>query len=188
LKGAPIGLVFCSLVLISCTGGWTSYQFGEDDFPEPSLAATYLTGAATLEITQAGTSRSVPLTHVGPGSQLLADLGANVNWRNDQGMVLNLWGYNIGGSGIPLVDDGTAADVTLHSIQDNTWWTASAFGPSGNRCIVDVTEMSATAIIGSATCRGLRWVDGASGVPIGEPPYIEGQEPFDATITFEARP
>jgi hypothetical protein len=53
---------------------------------------------------------------------------------------------------------------------------------------VDLAEVDETEVTGTATCRGLRWADGLVAPGIGEPVFIEGQEPFDAEITFEARP
>ncbi len=41
----------------------------------------------------------------------------------------------------------------------------------------------------AATCKGLRWIIGQSpSAYLGEPPYNEGEVPFDAEVTFQAPP
>lgn len=110
-------------------------------------------------------------------------IGANVTWRNDAGWGLSLLAFDGAAFGGPSSAGG---DVTIQRVSGLDFWTTSAW----DRCIVDVDELSEAGVTGSATCRGLRWVDGMSGFGAvggpGEPAYIEGQEPFDAELTFEA--
>jgi hypothetical protein len=57
------------------------------------------------------------------------------------------------------------------------------------RCVTTTEQSDADGIVGSATCRGLQWSDffSSSSTIGGFPRPIEGEEPFDAEITFEAR-
>jgi hypothetical protein len=47
--------------------------------------------------------------------------------------------------------------------------------------------MSETKFAGRVNCRELRWTDGMH-PSLDAPAYIDGQEPFDVTVTFEAEP
>jgi hypothetical protein len=119
--------------------------------------------------------------------------GAAVTWRNDAGWLLQVTVYEFGSVFAPRPtggtdDDSYYGDVTVQRIAVNEFWIARGTGPFGNRCIVDIVDASETLVQGSATCRDLRWQDGTAPDVFGEPVYIEGEEPFDAEITFEARP
>lgn len=79
--------------------------------------------------------------------------------------------------------------MTVERIDGHEHWTAGTYTAApGYSCIVDVWEMSEAVVSGRANCRSLRWTDGAAGFGMGEPVYIEGQDPFDITVTFEAVP
>jgi hypothetical protein len=161
-----------------------------------SVLATYTTGTATLQITRGATAETIVLDRLGRGSQTASLMGSSVTWRNDQGWILAVNAYDYGGGLGPFAprpseaaqDDSYSGDVSIELIADHEFWRADSYGPSGNRCIVDIEEADESAVRGSATCRGLRWTDGTA-VPLNpEALLIEGQDPFDAEITFEATP
>jgi len=163
------------------------------------VIATYATGSAQLVLTQAGQTETIQLTRVGRGSTLDNFSGAAVGWRSDDGWVLQVMAYEFGAvppnlrspaptSSATEVSGSYSGDITIQLIADHEFWTATSWSDSGNRCIVDIEDATATLIKGSATCRGLKWADGAAPANLINPVYIEGEEPFDAEITFEARP
>lgn len=166
---------------------------GEGPFPMPTVLATYTTGSADLSVTQGGQTEQLVLNEVGRGSTLNSMAGAGVTWRNDSGWSVQVTSYSFGAliapsaSGSPE-NDSYSGDLKVQRISGNEFWVARGTGISGNRCIVDIAESSASVIRGSATCRGLRWEDGTAPEMFIDPVYIEGQERFDAEITFEARP
>ena len=167
-------------------------DFG-DEPPFPSVLATYSQGSATLEVTRAGATETIVLDRVGRGSQLTSLVGTNVSWRNDQGWVLLVSVYDFGNIFGPRAsaegtDESYSGDVTVELIENHEFWKADSYSASGNRCIVDVEEADETEVRGSATCRGLRWTDGTVVQLNPEPVLIDGQDPFDAEITFEATP
>ncbi len=165
---------------------------GEYPIPSPTVLATYGQGTATIVLEPRGQSETVTLDQVGPGSELSNDIGANVTWRNADGWVLQLFAYNYDGYGPYPPASGRDAyytgDVTLQLIADHEVWRVDPYGPSGTRCLVTVDGASSDRISGSASCYDLRWSDGTAGMPFGEPAYVENEPPFDAEITFEARP
>ena len=164
-----------------------------DEGPFPSVLATYIRGSATLAITRAGTTETIALNQVGRGSQAASLVGMNVSWRNEDGWILQVNAYDISSVFGPRPSgesesESYSGDVSIQLIADHEFWRADSYGAAGNRCIVDIEEADETEVRGSATCRGLRWTDGTV-VPLNpEPVLIEGQEPFDAEITFEATP
>jgi hypothetical protein len=191
-----LGALAGAMVLGGCVfPNFAGLGLDDDDFDglQPSVLAVYSTGSATLNITQAGQARSITLERIGRGSQLTTLIGSSVTWRNDEGWSLTLNAYDFGSVLRPESTSTTdaesySADLSIQLIEDHEFWRAEGYGISGNRCIVDVAEASETEITGTATCRGLRWRDGiAAGFGV-ETGLIEEQEPFDAEITFEARP
>ena len=54
-------------------------------------------------------------------------------------------------------------------------------------CKVELTKSDKTGLAGTATCTDLRWSDAMGGFAQGRS-FIEGEAPFDATVTFEAAP
>jgi hypothetical protein len=199
---API-LMAIAIVLTGCLGSFGDFGdfgFDEDDFPMPTVLAVYSQGSATVEVKQGDTTQTIGLTRVAAGSQLMSIAGGNVTWRNDDG-----WGLQITTIDMsmdfgprPSPSAGTSpgpttapylAELAVIRIADHDFWRASGNGAqSGNRCIVDLTEASASRVAGTATCRGLRWYDGTTSPMLFDQIYIEGQDPFDAEITFEATP
>lgn len=193
-----MSLVMVALVAAGCFVPFGN--LGNDQFPLPSVAATYARGSATIDITQAGVTQTINLTRIGPGSTLNTLSGAGVWWRSDDGWGLLLttydtslmFGQSPAPSGSASPGSTTApvpGDLTIQLVADHEYWTASNFSMSGNRCIVDLAEASAERVSGSATCRGLRWIYGAAPIQFDTGAvYVDGEEPFDAEVTFEATP
>ena len=163
---------------------------GQDGIP--TVKATYATGLATLKITTGGKTSTVTLDTVVPGSQLMSTVGATVTWWNSDGWALQLQAFDI--TNVPGMPSGFDASVpgqlSIEHVNGHDFWTTQDY-TSENRCIVDVPTMSETEVRGSATCKGLRWIDGvagSSGSGFGAVPYVAGQDPFDADVTFSAKP
>jgi hypothetical protein len=150
--------------------------------PEDNLGtalATYVTGHATMTIA----GEDVELDQISPGPHLITDMGAEVYWFNDDG-----WGLRLSGGGA-VGAFAMPAMISIDRVQ-TTYWSAM---DDGGQCRVTLDEIDAKGLRGSATCTGLRWSDvlrgGVGGFwDPGGGPYVEGQPPFDATITFEAQP
>lgn len=159
-------------------------------FPEPELGPTvvYDSGLATIDFTQGDATQTLTLDEVGPNSMLDSYMGAAVTWRNDAGWIVRINAYDFVDPSVGNLPGIPSADVTVERIDGHEHWTAGTYTAApGNSCIVDVWEMSETVVSGRANCRKLRWTDSAAGYGL-EPVYIEGQDPFDITVTFEAKP
>jgi hypothetical protein len=76
----------------------------------------------------------------------------------------------------------------VQRIDGHAFWTTGSYVELSNRCIVDVTELSADRLSGQATCHALRWVDGTAQWGPNGPAYVAGEDPFDLVVTFEAQP
>jgi hypothetical protein len=140
-------------------------------------------------MTQGGTTETMTLDQIGPDSMLDSYMGATVTWRNDDGWIVRMNAYDYSDPGAGDVPGSIGGDVTVERIDGHEHWSAGSYtSTAGNRCIVDVWEMSETVVSGRANCRGLRWTDYAGGFSFGEPVFIEGQDAFDLTVTFEAKP
>jgi hypothetical protein len=195
---AGIALGLCGLL----AGGCFFPNFaglGDDPFPIPTVLATYTAGSAELRVTQGAGAEQVVLDEIGRGSTLNSLEGAGVTWRNEAGWSVQVIAYNFDSllapvaSGRPTASGSSegesySGDLKVQRIAGNEFWIARASGQSGNRCIVDIAEASASLIRGSATCRGLRWEDGTAPEMFIDPVYIEDQQPFDVEVTFEATP
>jgi hypothetical protein len=74
--------------------------------------------------------------------------------------------------------------LAFDQIADGHHWTT--FDPS--RCIVDVKVADAKEIRGTATCKGVEWIDALdmTSTPTGPKPLNEPK--FDAEVTFDAVP
>ena len=151
----------------------------------PKVLATYTTGSATLRITQSGTTQEIRLDRVGPGSQLMSVIGAEVTWRNDNGWVVRVQAYDDGGA----LPGSSFGQLSIDRVKNHGHWTTQAYDEPS--CVVKLDEVSEKAIRGSATCTAVRWLDALAGpisLGLGPAPYIAGQAPFDAEVTFEAKP
>ena len=167
---AAVALAGCSLFF----PGYTDFE----ELPEPdeNPAVVYTRGSATIEVDGA----TATLDEVSDGSGEWTDFGASVTWRGGD-WVLQLSGASGEGFGGSFGFDGY---LTVHRIGEGRHWMT--LDPS--RCIVTVERLDKDGLAGSATCRGLEWVDAISSEFVYEPPTIEGEDPFDAEITFEAGP
>jgi hypothetical protein len=182
-RGSP--LVLGLAVAVALVGGGCEYLLGypmdpEDweQFTEPSPLARYPTGTATVVI-----DGGAPLVmdRVTTPGRLDEGYGAEVVLSNEDGWFVRISGATTDSSFLGFASGW----VTLDRITDGHHWTT--MDPS--RCIVTVSQADERGLEGTASCKGLRWVDAVGGSQLGfEPAYVEGQAPFDAEITFEARP
>jgi hypothetical protein len=156
--------------------------------PVPTVRATYTSGQATLTIRQGTTAETVVLDKVAAGSQLTSDLGATVTWRNDDGWTLIVEAWDMSGLGYDLPGLLPEATLTVERVVDNEFWVAYDTDATtyAQLCNSTVKEMSDTVFRGAGTCTSLRWEDGASESGYGDPVYVDGQDPFAMTVTFEA--
>jgi hypothetical protein len=167
-----------ALVAGGCEYLYASDPFDPDAFAPPAPLATYGSGEATIAI---GTDAAMTLGRLGSGVLLDGWYGGEATWSSADGWYVRLVGASVS-SGM----SSFGGSLTLDRIVDGEHWTT--FDPA--RCIITIEAADAKALRGHATCKGLRWADALSGGGMGfaEPTYIKGQDPFDAEITFEARP
>ena len=146
----------------------------DEPFPLPTAEATFSTGSATIELD----GETVVLDELIEDSSF-GEFGWSVTWENDDGWYLQLSGFPED-LGLP----GGGAYLSLHRVQGSEHLTI--LDPS--RCVTTTDTAGADGITGSATCRGLQWIDYFASYPAGGgfPKPIDGQEPFDAEIAFEA--
>lgn len=143
------------------------------DPPGADLGAAttiYGTGRATMTVD----GEEIVLDQVSTTSQLLTGFGPDVYWFNDEG-----WGLRLSGGGTGLLMPAT---VSIDRVR-TTYWSAIDYG-SG--CRVTVAQADEQGVKGTATCTGLRWTDMLRGGPGAG--YVEGENPFDATVEFSAAP
>ena len=154
------------------------YPYPIPNEPAPGPSATYATGNATITI---GTEAAIELAHLTEGGTMVPGLGAGATFRSDDGWYVRIMGATKGGNAYM-----SPTFMTVERITDNHHWTTADPG----RCSITITKADATGLVGQASCKGMRWVDAMSnGLGANyEPPYVEGQPPFDAEITFEALP
>ncbi|MBA2718029.1 MAG: hypothetical protein H0U52_02125 [Chloroflexi bacterium] len=149
------------------------------DFPSSSPIATYSRGTATVAI--AG-GESIVLDQLGAGANVDSMYGSEVRWTGPNGWNVRLSGagFEFDGGGELMSPDG--GYLTLDRIDDGKH--SSTF--DGSRCIVDITVIDASALRGSATCKGLEWYDVMDMLagPAGPKPL--DQPKFDAEVSFEA--
>lgn len=160
--------------------GYDPYALPEDWDEEfaPETLATFESGVARIAIDGGATVTLPRLTTPGVIYEVY---GGQVTFTNDDGWYLQVMDMSSG----PLAGMSPAAYVTLDRIVDGAHWSTVDTA----RCIVDIDTADATGLVGSATCKGLRWSDVlAMDYYSYEPSYVEGEAPFDAEITFEAEP
>lgn len=152
-------------------------------FDDPEVFSNYSTGTATVQLTQGATTQTIHL-EISPGSMFDSYMGAMVTWQNDDGWTVMVNAYDnwtMGGVALPAT-----GDVTINYIADHDFWTAGSYSSwSTGGCGVKLSEMSADKVAGRVNCSQLRWTDGMN-MSFDGPAYIEGQDPFDVTIDFEA--
>lgn len=176
------GLAFAAIAAVAVSGcellyGLTPYPSAiePDEFALPSPIAVYPSGRATLTIDG---EAPLVLDRVTVPGRLDGSFGSDLVLSNDDG-----WYVRVSGVMPPGTIYGTGGYVMVDRVVDGSHWTTA--DPS--RCIVTVEQADATALRGTASCKGLRWSDAIGSLTMSlEPSYVEGQGPFDAEITFEA--
>jgi hypothetical protein len=147
------------------------------DFGMPKPVATYRIGHAAITF---GKDPAIELRELSEGGTMDPSFGASATFRNSEGWYLRIMGATKGGNSFY-----TPAFMTLDRIVGSQHWTTF----DSSRCVITVTRADETGLVGTATCKGLRWSDALSGgMGALEPPYIKGEAAFDAEITFEALP
>ena len=157
-------------------GEFGSFDPNEPAFSMPPPAAIYETGSATVTIGDSVTS----LDRLAAPGSLMTDYGGSALFTDGAGNYLQVYGAKPGGS--TFIEP---AFLTIDRIADGRHMTAS--DPVG--CKVTITAADTTSFAGSASCKGLRWMDalapyGATGHPI----YIKDLPAFDAEVAFSAKP
>jgi hypothetical protein len=186
MTGAPIRrgpLLAVGALLVLVLSGCT-YLFGSgfedfeefDDFGDMEPVAAYASGRATLEIG----GETIVLGAVGAGSGLYDVFGAEATWSGADGWYLTISGAT--------TEDGALFGssyswLTVDRIAGNRHLTT----PETGRCIITVTQADEDGLVGTATCRGLRWADAIIGGADYTPDYVD-EPAFDAEITFTADP
>ncbi|HVL52864.1 MAG TPA: hypothetical protein VM344_01230 [Vitreimonas sp.] len=158
--------------------GYFGYPMFDDDFPEPSVIATYTQGSATLELAD-GTVIELP--NVAKGSNLATPMGSSVRWTGGDG-----WHLRLNGAGGDEMF-GEMSYLTFDRLTDGEHWTTEY---AMDRCIVDIDLADATGVRGSATCKGVRWYDALDqsfSFEQGLPDPLD-EPKFEAEVTFEALP
>ena len=152
-----------------------SAPFGSFDpaagFSFPAQLAVFSHGSATVEVA----GKTTTLDHLRSSAAIYRDLGTEVIWTDGKGQYLRLFGDGTGSVGWLL---------TLDRIENASHW--STHDPT--QCSVRIDRADATGVEGTASCMALRWTDMMAAFVAPEPPYVPGEAPFDAEITFEATP
>jgi hypothetical protein len=191
----PIALSGCDLLAYAMYPGifdptFSNPDFTDPDFTDPDFANpqtfTYGKGSATIEITRDGVTETYTLNEVAPSSTYDPMMGAMVTWQNDEGWSVDIFGYDF--SGLDGEVSLGSGDVNVRWIHDSDFWTAGTYtSEAGNRCVVTIWQMSARKTDGKANCSSIQWADGANQYAY-PPAFIEGEEPFDMSVTFVAEP
>jgi hypothetical protein len=155
-------------------GGFGSFDPGmfESFGPEimPSPQAIFETGSAEVTIDDATTK----LDKLVGTAAVYRTFGTDIAWTDGKGFYLRYYGPGEGA--------GEPGFLSFDRIKDGSHWTTMDSG-----CKVDLTKSDKTGLAGTASCNDLRWTDMMGGFA-GTPPLIEGEAPFDASVTFEATP
>jgi hypothetical protein len=184
LVGAAVVLSGCQYLLGPLAGGpvfvpgpgdvgsFDPGAFGSFDpngarFALPSPEVTYTKGSA--QVTIDGTTLRLDRL-AGPGG-VYRELGTDIGWTDGNGNYLHLAGA--GALGIP-------GFLSIDRIADGRH-----LGADPPACIPKIDKSDATGVSGSATCKGLHWIDVLNNP--GLTPPSPGPT-FDAEITFEATP
>jgi hypothetical protein len=191
LRFAVLALLLAPAVLSGCQFMFPAFG-NPGDMDPPKLRATYIKGSATLQITRGRDTKVVELREVSPGSQLISVIGGSVAWRSADGWVVQLQAFDPADMGGGAFPGPVSGQLAIQRIDGHEFWTTLDYNAM-DRCILTIDELSEDAARGSASCKGLRWIDGigSGGFGMGGmtgPPYVEGEDPFDAEVTFEATP
>lgn len=176
----PVLTAVATVAVVSAVAGCELLFPFSSDFPRegfPSPRATYTSGSATIVLSGAEEA-TIDLDQISEGPHVYAEFGATISWFNDEGWALRYSGF--ADPGLPF---GTEGYVELDHVVEGTHMSAL----DGSRCIVTVDESSDSRLAGSATCRGLVWVDALREPPaFGFPGTAPEDDRFDAEISFEA--
>ncbi len=185
-----VSILAILVLTATVTSGCEYLLYGSPLYPVPSIdpeasfdpyeftkpLATYTSGSATLAI-DGGTPITLSTLKAGP--HLFEYYGADVVWTDSDGWYLHVTASEPGGL-------DSYGSVILDRVSGNRHWTVfDAFG----KCKVDVTSgPDADGITGTADCSNLRWSDAvATSTLTLAPSYVEGEDPFDVLVTFEAK-
>jgi hypothetical protein len=162
-------------------GEFGSFDPGEGSFdpgPEFSLPpplATYTKGTASVTVG----GKTTKYDHLASPAKVYEDLGTEAAWTDGGGLYLHYYG---------MLEPGTpdeGAFVTLDRIIDGQHWSSA----DPTVCTIKLTQSDAKGLAGTATCKGVRWIDTMASFGGGlQPAYVEGQAAFDAQMTFQAAP
>jgi len=181
-------LLTVSLTLSGCQLFFPAAYFPPDypdppmpsfDIPPPQQEFSYTSGSATIEISD---GQSIVLDRVVEGSGAMYG-STKVTWRNDEGWALSLISFAMPSEPVSPFD----TPIVIKRVVDKSLWVTNPLSDPTN-CRVRLDHANANGLSGDAECTHLRWQDGLTGelsYPV-TPSYIDGQDPFDATVTFEA--
>ena len=182
--GSALAILVCGLLVSACGllypdgYGWPFFGPVDPEDGMPETIATYDEGTATL-VLSGGIDERVELVLV-PGSSLTTHIGSQLYWTNPDG-----WGLGLIGYGEVPGAFGPAGTLQIDRAIRGHWVAADYMGV----CDVSIERSDERAFRGRATCDSLRWTDAMAGMfSMAGPRIVEGQEPFDAEIIFEALP
>ena len=186
LAAVPLMLSGCGLLFGGMYPGFNPLAppFAPDPFINPGAGATYDRGTADLEIThEDGTTESLTLGRIGFIGEYDESFGASASWVNDDGWELTVFAYDVAdslGNELGVIN----GDATFSRSKGMDYWSAGSYvGGGGNPCAVDVWEMTEKEFTGRVTCTSLRWTTYSM---TGEEEAVEGEDPFEVTVTFGA--
>ena len=148
-------------------GAFGSFDPGAE-FVLPSPEVTYTKGSAVATIN----GETWRLDRLAGSGGTYKDFGTNVGWTDGNGNYIHLYG-----SGGP---DGPGF-LSIDRIADGRHLVA--YPPS---CTPKIDKSDATSVSGSASCKGMGWIDSLNNFGAFTPP--SPGPAFDAEITFEAKP
>lgn len=181
----PVLLLVIAATLLSGCGllypGWPPRPI-EGGMPEE--IGRYTSGSATMTLS-GGMDERVTLELV-EGSNAMTQMGAQLHWRTT-GWALTLSGYS-DEPDIPFGPIGSFGSLQIDRLTSEAHWQTIDWD---GRCDVEFERLDESGASGTASCQGLLWMDAIMG-PIDfdaiGPPTIEGAEPIDVEIVFDALP
>jgi hypothetical protein len=181
----PLMLSGCEVLFPAFYG--TGGFIGDPPYVEPSFGpdVVYSSGSATLDVTASSDKQNVVLDQLADGSTTFGM--TSLVWKNSSGWSMTL--NRLGGAALPDTPAlGFENMLSVQRITGNDVWVAdTTFNPTA--CRVTLDTQSSDRVHGTATCIGLRWAEGlgtALDMQLTAPRYVDGQDPFDVGITFEA--
>ena len=170
--GPPTGSAFGS----ADPGQFFSFDPGdfasfEPEFSLPAPTAVFTRGSATLAID----GKTIDLDRLASTAAMYPSFGTEATWTDGKGMYVRFYGSG---------DEHDAWFISFDRIADGNHWTTD----DPTRCTVALDHADKTGIKGTASCKGVRWIDTMAAFASGDEAYVPGQDPFDARITFQATP